>query len=371
MSKPIDYSRWNNIEVSDDEDDTHPNIDKESLWRWKKQARLEREAKEAHEKRQVIEGRHSREDAITELKKKIQEISVKDESSEELKNLKKELRDCEDEYEKFKKKEEELIYQETHFPKWSSSNICRDGFNKSSVGKFEEKPKDEDLTDEQLQERYTVFVCKNEKKIKMFGMLSKLKESEKFFLENNTLVCDDTANYLVVWAIDLEIEGKCELMKRVCHQCVLLQYLLELLKPGNLNPRDVIRNFFHKMDAETQDIQHRAFDDDLKAFIERVQKRAVEKKAEREAEAEEVEEDVVLENPEDRLGPGGLDPIEVANSLPRSLQEAFEARDVDMLKDALAKMTPSEAKYHIKRCADSGLWVPDPEAAAELSDGSS
>lgn len=30
---PIDYSKWKDIEVSDDEDDTHPNIDTPSLFR--------------------------------------------------------------------------------------------------------------------------------------------------------------------------------------------------------------------------------------------------------------------------------------------------------------------------------------------------
>lgn len=28
MSKPFDYSKWDNIELSDDEEDVHPNIDK-------------------------------------------------------------------------------------------------------------------------------------------------------------------------------------------------------------------------------------------------------------------------------------------------------------------------------------------------------
>ncbi|KAJ1498189.1 hsp90 co-chaperone Cdc37, partial [Coelomomyces lativittatus] len=37
MSK-IDYSRWNNIELSDDEDiEGHPNVDKKSLIRWRQQ----------------------------------------------------------------------------------------------------------------------------------------------------------------------------------------------------------------------------------------------------------------------------------------------------------------------------------------------
>lgn len=51
---PIDYSKWKAIEVSDDEDDTHPNIDTPSLFRWRHQARLERMA-ETKEAKQNIE----------------------------------------------------------------------------------------------------------------------------------------------------------------------------------------------------------------------------------------------------------------------------------------------------------------------------
>ena len=59
---------------------------------------------------------------------------------------------------------------------------------------------------------------------------------------------------------------------------------------------------------------------------------------------------------EERLGPGGLDPIEVFESLPKVLQEAFESREMDALREALISMTPADAKYHMKRCEDSGLW---------------
>eukprot|EP00957_Ditylum_brightwellii_P026980 2039843-Ditylum_brightwellii.AAC.1 len=56
------------------------------------------------------------------------------------------------------------------------------------------------------------------------------------------------------------------------------------------------------------------------------------------------------------MGPGGLDPVEVFESLPQSMQEAFESREVDKLKEALMAMNPEEAEYHMKRCVDSGLW---------------
>jgi cell division cycle protein 37 len=42
MAKPFDYSKWDNIELSDDEEDVHPNIDKDSWFRWKHKARIDR-----------------------------------------------------------------------------------------------------------------------------------------------------------------------------------------------------------------------------------------------------------------------------------------------------------------------------------------
>lgn len=54
---PLDYSKWKKIEVSDDEDDTHPNIDTPSLFRWRHQARLERMAERKQEKEQIEEGK--------------------------------------------------------------------------------------------------------------------------------------------------------------------------------------------------------------------------------------------------------------------------------------------------------------------------
>jgi hypothetical protein len=42
------------------------------------------------------------------------------------------------------------------------------------------------------------------------------------------------------------------------------------------------------------------------------------------------------------------------------MQECFEKRDIPMLQQLLMKMNVEEAKHHMKRCVDSGLWVPGP-----------
>ena len=47
----VNYSKWDNIELSDDEADVHPNIDKASWFRMKHTQRVEREAEEDKEKK--------------------------------------------------------------------------------------------------------------------------------------------------------------------------------------------------------------------------------------------------------------------------------------------------------------------------------
>ena len=42
----------------------------------------------------------------------------------------------------------------------------------------------------------------------------------------------------------------------------------------------------------------------------------------------------------------------------QELQDCFEKKDVELLKEVIMKMPKEEAEYHMKRCVDSGLWVP-------------
>lgn len=108
----------------------------------------------------------------------------------------------------------------------------------------------------------------------------------------------------------------------------------------------------------------KAFDDELEAFKERIRKRAKEKIEEQMEELRKEEEEEKLQ----RLGPGGLDPVEVFESLPKQLQECFESQDIAKLQQTIREMPEEDARYHMKRCVDSGLWKPatdDPETNPE------
>ena len=50
------------------------------------------------------------------------------------------------------------------------------------------------------------FVIKHKDNIKKFGMFRNYDDTQRFLEEHLELVCEETANYLVVWCIDLEME---------------------------------------------------------------------------------------------------------------------------------------------------------------------
>ena len=105
------FSHWSWLQVSDDEDDTHPNIDTPSLFRWRHQARVERMEEQKKERatlnKETIEHRQK----VAEVTRKLQEIDTA-QSKETKKRLKAELDELKKQEEEYKKKEEALAKKE-------------------------------------------------------------------------------------------------------------------------------------------------------------------------------------------------------------------------------------------------------------------
>merc|ERR1712039_677822 len=115
------------------------------------------------------------------------------------------------------------------------------------------------------------------------------------------------------------------------------------------------------------------FQQEVNTFVEQIANRAVQKKAEQAKDAEKTETVAAAEaqhnlkrerlvdamysmTKEERLGPGGLDPVEVFESLPEALQCAFKAGDIEMLQEVAMGMDEEEFDQHLQKCIDSGLW---------------
>lgn len=356
-AKKLDYSKWDHIEISDDEDDTHPNIDTPSLFRWRHQARVERMEQAQKEKEELQKSRGDHQQKLQQIKQKLKEVEPdKDagsQAAEQIAKLKLEMEELQKQEDEFKRKEEELIKKEKLTP-LNIDTICKEGKSKTIINKQEPR-KPENLTEEEKVDRLQKFTAENEKLMKKFGMMRKYDDSQEFLLEHSHLACEETANYLVIWCINLEVEEKTDLMNHVAHQTIVMQFILELAKSLELDPRGCIRAFFSRIKlAEKQYTD--AFNDELESFKDRVRARA-------QAKVEEAMRQVEEEERQKRLGPGGLDPVEVFESLPDKLKECFEKKDIQMLQDAVAQMPKEEAEVHIKRCIDSGLWVPNAKDA--------
>jgi len=164
---------------------------------------------------------------------------------------------------------------------------------------------------------------------------------------------------MTFWCLNLEIEGKHDLMEYISKQVICLHYILELSKQMNIDPRGCVSAFFTRIQQADKEYIT-AFDDEVNSFRERIKVRAKKK-------IEEAMKEIEEEEKQQRLGPGGLDPQEVFETLPEALQKCFESRDIPLLQETILKMDPEDAKYHMKRCVDSGLWVQSASDTEEAS----
>lgn len=142
---------------------------------------------------------------MKETEEKIKKLESEQKGAD-LTELKRILQDLEKQEMKIKETEEEMKKKEKLTP-WNVDTIGQDGFTKTVINKRPPcKGDDNGLSDEEKEKKMKEFVKENEKKLKEFGMLGRYEDSKKFLQDNPYLVCENTANYLVIWCINLEIE---------------------------------------------------------------------------------------------------------------------------------------------------------------------
>lgn len=339
--------------MSDDEDDTHPNIDTPSLFRWRHEARVQRMAEMEEEKQGIAKMK----DDLKERKKRLEQQK---ESGGDVACLEKNYNT---EARKLAQRENDFAKKEKLNP-WNVDTIAKDGFSKTVINAKPASKQEPQLSDDEKAKRFSSFLTRNKALVKQFGMLRKFEDSKKFLQDNPDLVCEESANYLVLWCVELAMEEKFDLMDHVSHQCISMQFLLELAKQLERDPRACVASFFTKIAHAEQTEYQQAFNVELELFRQRIRRRAEEKIKEAIAEAEE-------EDRKARIGPGGLDPVEVFESLPLPLQKCFEVQDIPLLQKTISEMPEEEAKYHMKRCVDSGLWCPAKDDANKEGTASS
>uniref|UniRef100_A0A3B4BJN6 Hsp90 co-chaperone Cdc37-like 1 n=1 Tax=Periophthalmus magnuspinnatus TaxID=409849 RepID=A0A3B4BJN6_9GOBI len=122
---------------------------------------------------------------------------------------------------------------------------------------------------DQGQETCKTFIQQYEEELKHFGMLHRWDDSQRFLSDMPHLICEETANFLILWCITLQKEGKEALMAQVAHQAVVMQFILEMASNSNQDPRGCFRPFFHKA-KEGSNVYQEVFHSELEAFKLRI-----------------------------------------------------------------------------------------------------
>ncbi|CAB1454993.1 unnamed protein product [Pleuronectes platessa] len=351
----LDYSVWDHIYVSDDEDVVHPYVDTPSLFRmrhrvsglcscdvraWREWLSFSREGEDLEnnlaECKRLSEEAQGRLRELEEGRKEGEEEEEEDEEEREaeLKKLQAEARKLRKDEKTFANMLKEHQREEKKLP-WNVDSISREGFSRSIVNI---QPANEQETEAEKLEKQKSFAEKHVEEIKHFGMLRRWDDSQKYLSDNPHLVCEETANSLVTACIEFEVDEKHALMEQVAHQAIVMQCILDLARTLKVDPRGCFRKFFSNIKTADQTYQD-AFHHELELLKERVRSCA-QIRMENAVEEEET-------------------PVEVYESLPEDIQRSFDEKNMQMLQQAMNKLHPEEGKYHLKRCIDSGLWVPE------------
>lgn len=407
-AKSFNYSKWDNIELSDDESDLHPNIDKESWFRMKHRARLEREAKEDEEKKQLQKAIHDEQARLSVILARLSSISGgsagDDAEFEDVDALNYERDELQQKISNQQKRIEQIDIRRS----WNIDNICQVTEEKSVVNTIEPKSlraedyKPTGVTEAALIQTkaassrpadavpdapskvskpstataaavavapppapvvgpsmtpnqrdrlqvmsYNDFAVANETILEHYSEISSLDETKEYLFKNcDVLLHEHAQNYLLLSCLEDEMNRKHKRMKLVCRQSQIISHIIELAQSMKRDPREVVIPFFRRLDEKTH---LEGFTGAVNDFIEKIKKRAVEKRRE-------MDEEAAAERKANSAN--GLDPYEVLQSLPAQLKSAFEAQDVPLLQKVLSEMDPVEAKRCMKLCVDSGLWVP-------------
>jgi cell division cycle protein 37 len=362
----FDYSKWDKLDLSDDDGlDCHPNIELASWKRIKAQQRAERRAKEEAE--------------ISRLKDKIAKYEARavahQGKDEAVRSQALELA----------KKYQDRLTAFIETRKWVADDVCDTIEDRSVVNKAApafpppgvEDPKKKvigPVSSEMEFETYDSYVKQHEKLLREFVAIESNREvSERFMVDHPEILNQHADGFLLLLCLDTamrqasepeanktpkQIEKEKRELRRVVRQHLLLNYVLELAKLSKVDDvRAAVRPFFLKTSKQTKE-QAVEFENELTAFISRIENRAKEKLAKGEKSPLQKKKEAEEEEYEPAgVGPGGLDPNEVLPTLPKEMQQAFVEQDVAKLKQILSSLPPEEADYHLKRCIDSGLWV--------------
>jgi len=369
--KPLNYKKWDDLEYESDEDDCHPNIEIGTWRRLKERMRKEKGIKKKEpylvdkwnttttnknyhidptkpptstEEQKANEDPSSTESAPTSTATATAESKTESTATTESKT----------------ESIDTATGGKTATPVATASTATSEAPKASQTGsppKSKRAPNQKEEADEPYKARTNpqLFLDENLEKLRKFANIKKDSKADKFVKKHPDLVHEASEGFLITFAVDRAVEGagKPELA-RLARRTLMIHNLVQSCSQQNCAPQIGVERFYSKIgrDPKMTESYKVELNKQVAELMERIEVRRVERLAELQDIPDEYDEDQKAP-----LGPGGLDPTEVLNSLPEEMQQAFISQEVGQLKKCLAEMDPERAEYHMKRCVDAGLWV--------------
>lgn len=252
MSRGFDYSKWDRLEVSDDEKDAHPNIDSSLMIRIKREQRARREAEEEMKKAQL------RKIGTPEALKQVEEIERK--AKLHVENI------C------------RVVDEKTIINKPSTVALPSAQPSSSQQTSNETSAHDE-------EEEFEEYVSAHEAYLSEYSQTCDLEASESFLLDHLDLLSEHACGWMLLSMLSLEMEGERAAMLNSTRQYLMLRNIVDLIKEskrGN-DASHFVKLFFKQISGD--DSRRQMLDTESNNFAQKIIARAIQKKAEEQSQA--------------------------------------------------------------------------------------
>jgi len=209
-------------------------------------------------------------------------------------------------------------------------------------------------------------------------------KSEKLLKEHGDALLGECADgHFLLQALDEEMKGNTTRVDKIVNQGQIISQIRQLAQAMHRPPRDLVHRFFEKFQSEEG---QKAFREGVDTFRAHIARRSIERKAEQ-AKSQEAKlmsadsaaarqaiplvEAMYTMTPAQRKGlaPKGLDPVKVYEALPELMKAAFKEGSVEMLAESQTKLGAAVFDKHFELCIDSGLWEEELKAFVHVSGG--
>jgi Cdc37 N terminal kinase binding/Cdc37 Hsp90 binding domain len=249
------YSKWDKLDVSDDEKDYHPNIDSSLMIRIKREQRAKREQEEDERIKMLLA----------------------ENTPESLQRAKR--------------------IQENR--KLHINNICRVVDEKTVINKPNPNSSGKSRSNDELEEdEFQAYVLENKLDLDYFIGIPTLEETQKFVFQHPKLIDENGASYVLLQLLELELSNMRQKMVHATQQYLILRNIVDLQKEAHYSkePRFFAELFFKTIFNDVE--KKSTLKKEAELFSVNIVKRAEQKRIEMaelgeddEEEGEEIEEE--------------------------------------------------------------------------------